>query len=119
MPAVFLSSLVVAASLGAEAPKTDILSGFYGNTLETVDKGIETYFYYKPDHTFTGTVPQYGYPLAGTWSINRKGEVCRVFDPLPPMMSNPDCGPMLVRKVGDRGRDKTGHSERLIAGIVP
>jgi hypothetical protein len=124
MSAILLSSIAVATAVAVASPtvptpKNDILANFYGNTLITVDNGIKTYFYYNADHTFTGKVPQFYFVLKGTWSVNDKGEVCRIFDPLPPMLTNPDCGPMLVSKVGEVGRDGTGHAEKLVAGISP
>lgn len=122
MLAMLLSSAVVAVTVESTqpaAPQNDILAGFYGNTLITLDNGIKSYFYYNADHTFTGKVPQFYFALKGTWFVNEKGEVCRVFDPLPPTLTNPDCGPMLVHKVGEMGRDPTGHAEKLVAGIAP
>lgn len=121
MAGTVASSIVVAALATANPPpavsQDDILAAFYGNTLVTVDDGIKAYFYYKPDHTFTGKVPEFYFALKGTWNVDQKGEVCRVFDPLPPRMTNPDCGPMLVHRVGDAGSDASGHKERLLAGM--
>lgn len=93
------------------------LSAFFGNTLITRDDGITAHFYYNEDHTFTGTVPAFQFALKGTWSLNDKGEVCRVFDPLPPTVHNPDCGMMMVHAVGEKKIDATGHGEKLVQGI--
>ena len=108
------------AALGAAVPTlagTNTLAGLYGNTLISVDGGIETHFWYNSDHTFTGKIPAFYMVLKGTWSINAKGQVCRVFDPVPPTMTNPDCGPILVHTVGDHGSFPDGDSERVVAGV--
>jgi len=115
---VWAAALAVAlAGITVVRAATDDLAGFYGNTLVTVDGGIESHFYYRQDHTFTGKVPAFYMVLRGTWKEQPDGTICRVFDPLPPTMKNPDCGPMLVRKVGDKAKDNTGHREKLVAGI--
>ncbi len=95
----------------------DVLVNFYGNTLISMDGGIKSYFWYKPDHTFTGSVPAYYLALKGTWSQSADGTICRVFDPPLPTMDNPDCGPMLVHNVGDVESDANGHREKLVAGV--
>jgi len=33
------------------------------------------------------------------------------------MVSNPDCGPMLVHRPGDHGKFPNGDSQRLIHGV--
>lgn len=122
MPTSIASSVVVAALVATAPPPetpthSDMLAAFYGNTLVTLDGGIKAYFYYNPDHTFTGKVPAFLFVLKGTWNVNDKGELCRVFDPLPPTITNPDCGPLLVHQIDETASDKTGHRERLVAGI--
>ncbi len=114
------AAALLAAALLAPAPAAfagDALSGLYGNTLISVDGGIESYFWYKPDHTFTGSVPAFYFALKGTWTQNADGTICRIFDPPLPTMKNPDCGPMLVHKVGDAETDANGDREELVAGI--
>ncbi len=99
------------------AAANDRLAPLYGNTLIATDGGIVSHFWYKSDHTFTGTVPAYFYPLKGSWTQNSDGTICRNFDPPLPKVKNPDCGAILVRKVGDKQTDAQGHSETLVAGI--
>ena len=107
---------LVLVLVSAVTPPDD-MAGFYGNTLVTVDGRIESHFYYKPDHTFTGTVPQYHYDLKGRWRENPDGTVCRVFDPPVPKVKNPDCGPMLVHAVGELKTFDNGDSQTLVPGI--
>jgi len=109
--------LVPLVGTGSAARAGDDLTPFYDNTLIAVDGGIESHFWYKPDHTFTGKVPEYSFDLKGTWSENDDGTICRVFDPPLPMVKNPDCGPMSVHAVGDVAVDTHGHGEKLVAGI--
>lgn len=106
--------MLVTATAGAS---TDDMAAFYGNTLVTSDGGIESHFYYKPDHTFTGIVPQYHFDLKGRWREKPDGTVCRVFDPPVPRVKNPDCGPMLVHAVGENKTFNNGDSQTLVEGI--
>lgn len=108
-------ALVFAAAISV-APADD-MQGLYGNTLVTVDGGIEARFYYKPDHTFTGKVPEFYFKLSGTWSQKPDGTICRVFDPPLPTVKNPDCGPIAVHAVGDKKVFENGDSQALMEGI--
>ncbi len=113
-------SIVLAVALkggASTALAEDILSPLYGNTLIANDGGIESHFWYKADHTFTGTVPAYSYPLKGTWIVNADGVVCRNFNPPLPLVKNPDCGAILIHKLGDKRTDGHGHTEILVAGV--
>ena len=107
---------VTVAHAGADAGR-DVLTSFYGNTLISRDRGVVSYFYYRPDHTFSGKVPAYYMVFKGTWYQRPDGTICRVFDPPLPTLKNPDCGPMLVAKVGDLEREPNGDAEKLVAGI--
>ncbi len=111
---LFLGSASAAVDDGSGR---DVLANFYGNTLISLDHGIESHFYYRPDHTFTGKVPAYYMVFKGTWYQKPDGTICRVFDPPLPTLQNPDCGPMRVGKVGDREREPNGDAEKLVAGI--
>lgn len=111
-----LAGFVVAAVTVAASP-ADPMANFYGNTLVTVDGGIESHFYYKPDHTFTGEVPQYHFNLSGNWNEKPDGTVCRVFEPPVPRVHNPDCGPMAVHAPGDKKTFDNGDSQTLVEGI--
>ena len=111
-----LALVVMLAAATANAGGDDMAT-FYGNTLITVDGGIESHFYYKPDHTFTGNVPQYHFDLKGRWREKRDGTVCRVFDPPVPRVKNPDCGPMLVHTLDEQHTFDDGDSQTLVEGI--
>jgi hypothetical protein len=93
------------------------MAAFYGNTLITTDGGIESHFYYKSDHSFTGSVPQYHFDLKGRWHEMPDGTICRVFDPPLPRVKNPDCGPMLVHTLGEHQTFDNGDSQTLVPGI--
>lgn len=121
---MFLSFVASCATAGASdlnrdsSPgQGDTLASFYGNTLVCRDGGIESHFYYRPDHTFSGKVPAYYMEFKGTWKQMADGSICRVFDPPLPTLKNPDCGPVFVRKIGDKNRQPDGHAEKLVAGI--
>ena len=115
MPAGVVILCTVFAVSSARAD--DLLASLYGNTLVACDGGIVSHFWYKPDHTFTGTVPAYAYALKGHWTQKSDGTLCRNFEPPLPTVRNPDCGSLLVRKLGDKLTDANGHSEMLIAGV--
>lgn len=112
-----VAAMAVAVLPVPASATTDGLQAFFGNTLISVDGGIESHFYYKPDHTFTGKIPAFYMVMKGTWSEKPDGTVCRVFDPPLPTMKNPDCGPMRVHKLGDHETDANGDSENLVPGI--
>jgi len=112
--------LVTAAEAGAttrDMAQRDALADFYGNTLVCRDRGIESHFYYRPDHTFSGKVPAYYMVFKGTWYQASDGTVCRVFDPPLPTLKNPDCGPLFVHRIGEKDHEPDGHAEKLMAGI--
>lgn len=110
-------TVATAAAAAAASISSDSLSDFYGNTLVSRDHGVVSYFYYKPDHTFTGKVPAYYFSFKGTWTQRPDGTICRTFDPPLPTMTNPDCGPMLVHRLGEKEIEPNGDAEKLVAGI--
>jgi len=111
-------ALMVAAEASDLAnANNDELAEFYGNTLITRDGGYVSHFYYKPDHTFSGKVPAYMFDFQGTWQQMPDGTICRVFNPPLPRVKNPDCGPLLVRHLGDKEKEPNGDAAKLVAGI--
>ena len=108
--------LGIAAHADDIAPP-DEMTELYGNTLITRSDSYIVHFYYKPDHTFSGTVPAYMFSFKGTRSELPDGTICRVFDPPLPRTKNPDCGPMLVRRIGDEEKEPNGDAAKLVAGI--
>lgn len=111
----FCAALVMAPTVASA--DIDVLSDFYGNTLISKDGGYESHYYYKPDHTFTASLPAYYLVLKGTWSEGADGQVCRVFSTPLPGVKNPDCNVMLVHKVGDVKSEANGDSEKLVSGV--
>ncbi len=109
-------ALMTAAQAG-EGAGEDALANFYGNTLITRDGGYVSHFYYKPDHTFSGKVPAYMFDFQGTWQQMPDGSICRVFNPPLPRMKNPDCGPLLVHRVGEAEKEPNGDAAKLVEGI--
>jgi hypothetical protein len=102
----------------AVIPAGDPMAPLFGNTLIVVDSGgLESHTHFSPDHTFEGVAPAYNYPFKGTWNIDASGNLCRVFDPVPPTVTNPVCGPIAVHAVGDKWDDPKGGTVALVAGI--
>ena len=109
--------LVSAAAYASDVATPDEMGELYGNTLITRTGSYTVHFYYKPDHTFSGTVPAYMFRFQGTWSEMPDGSICRIFDPPLPRTKNPDCGPLPVRRVGEEEKEPNGDAAKLVAGI--
>ena len=104
MRAFVLGAAALLASTSFAFAADDIMAGDYGNTVISKSAMSETHLHYKADHTFDGSGSMMGQSaqLKGTWSIDDKGQLCRVFDPPLPMgPANPVCGPAAAHKVGD------------------
>ena len=100
----------------AQLPTQDVMASRYGNTtIARTGSGHEVHMYYNADHTFTGKVVDVGFDLKGTWSV-QNGALCRVYDPLPPMTTNPDCQPVAAQNIGDTWR-VGDNTSTLVAGI--
>jgi len=94
----------------------DVMTSRFGNTtVARTAKGHEVHFYYNPDHTFTGRVVDVSYDLRGTWVVEN-GQLCRNYNPLPPMTTNPDCQTVAAEKIGDTWT-VDGNTATLVAGI--
>ena len=96
----------------------DPTASLYGNTIVFVDAGgMESHTHYNADHTFDGTVPSMSYAYKGTWSVDDKGQLCRVFDPPVQGRTNPDCDPaMPPHAVGDNWTTPDGGKASLVQG---
>jgi hypothetical protein len=108
-------TLATTAALAADDP----MAPDYGNTIVVVEKGgMESHTHYNADHSFEGVVPSMGYKYKGTWSVDDKGQLCRVFDPPVMGRSNPDCDPAdtAVHAVGDKWTTPNGASVTLTQG---
>jgi hypothetical protein len=105
----------------ALAAGDDVMAGFYGNTAVSTGGAIESHTHFKADHTFDAVFSGMGQTFAskGTWEI-KDGQVCRVYDPAPPGITNPFCVPAAPHKVGDKWTVTVNGASRdvtLLAGI--
>jgi hypothetical protein len=117
-PGTSTTTTTTTATSTTVAPAGDPMAPLYGNTVVMVDSGgLESHTHFNPDHTFDGVAPAYNYPFKGTWSIDAGGNLCRVFDPVPPTVTNPVCGPMSAHVVGDKWTDDKGGTATLVAGL--
>ncbi len=114
----FLLAGVFAALSVSVAQADDPMATLYGNTIVVVDKsGMESHTHYNADHTFNGTVPSMSYNYQGTWSIDDKGQLCRVFDPPVPGRTNPDCDVLTPHAVGDTWTSPDAGKGSLVQGV--
>jgi hypothetical protein len=117
-PGTTTTTTTTTSSSTTVVPAGDPMASLYGNTIVMVDSGgLESHTHFNPDHTFDGVAPAYNYPFKGTWNIDPNGELCRVFDPVPPTVTNPVCGPINVHAVGDKWTDPKGGTMTLVAGV--
>ena len=81
----------------------DIMANFYGNTVVVTGGLVDSYTHFRPDHTFDSSAIVMGMKMTrkGTWSIDDKGQLCRLFDNPPPGTPNPFCTPAESHKLGD------------------
>ncbi|HUJ47827.1 MAG TPA: hypothetical protein VLV55_11895 [Rhizomicrobium sp.] len=94
----------------------DVMTTTYGNTVVVhTDSGHEVHIYYNADHTFTGKVVDVGFNLKGTWTVDGD-TLCRIYDPVPPTVTNPVCQPIAVHNIGDNWQVGK-NSATLVQGI--
>ena len=112
---ILLPGFCIAAALGAD----DMMANYYGNTILASGPSGQSHSYYRADHTFEtklGTMD-----LKGTWSIDDKGQLCRLYDAAsPPGIPRPLCTPWSAHAIGDSWTMTLGHSTRqmsLVKGI--
>jgi len=92
------------AALVASAPPAfarDIMANYYGNTLVASSAATDLRIHYRADHTFdaAGTNASGRVAFRGKWSLDRKGELCRVYDTQG--RSKPVCTPWSAHRIGD------------------
>lgn len=92
----------------------DLMAGYYGNTVISSGGMFEAHTHYRADHTFDVSASGMGqtFNSKGTWSIDAKGQLCRVYDTPPPGMTNPVCLPTEAHKVGDNWTVTMGGNTR-------
>ena len=76
----------------------EIMSTRYGNTVIVRETFGTSRVWYDPDHTFTAT--NWLMSVHGRWEI-KDDRMCMSYDKTPPLRSNPECGAVEPRKVGE------------------
>jgi len=110
-----LGTIALIATANAAMAGDDVMTNTYGNTLVSVSSGgMESHTYYNADHTFSGKVPALGFEYKGTWTIDDKGQLCRIYEAPPPGMPNPLCIPAASHKVGESWTVTVNGSTRLM-----
>ncbi|HEY5070615.1 MAG TPA: hypothetical protein VII63_01145 [Caulobacteraceae bacterium] len=102
---------------------TDVMAGFYGNTVVVTGDAFQAHVHYRANHTLdvSGTASGQAFSTTGSWKIDDKGQICRSFKKTPPATPNPLCSEATAHKVGDTwtATAPTGSSRNLalVAGI--
>ncbi len=116
--AASLTALWVLPALAAD----DVMAAFYGNTIVSTGGGVEFHTHYRADHSFdlAGSMMLMSHTFKGTWAVDGKGDICRTYiGEAPPGTPNPNCSPLVPRKVGDSWTSKDGtHTLTLKAGVL-
>ena len=121
MRRILIAAAALLMSGGAGLAADDVMAGFYGNTVISTGNGIESRTHFRADHSFDANFKQGAQSFAskGTWKADT-GQVCRVYDPVPPGFTNPVCIPAEPHKVGDHWKVTVNGGTRdvtLVAGI--
>jgi len=109
-----MSKFLIAASFAALCAATalaadDVMAAFYGNTIVSTGGSVEFHTHYRADHTFdlVGSMMLMSHTFKGTWTTDGRGNLCRTFiGDAPPDTPNPNCSPLVPRKVGDSWKSK-------------
>ena len=120
---LIVASVVVLGAVSAFA-MTNMMAGFYGNTVVVTGTSYKSHVHYRADHTFDvgGKLSGQTFNTKGTWNIDQKGQLCRKYDTAPPATPNPWCTPLTVAHVvGDTwsatGADGSARKVTLAAGV--
>ena len=115
--AAILMTVGAAPALAAD----DVMAGYYGNTIVSTGGAATIRTHYRADHTFdfTGSMMLMSRTFKGTWALDGKGDLCRTYvGDVPPDTPNPNCVPIVARKVGDVWKSKDGtRTLTLKAGV--
>ena len=99
----------------------DVMAGFYGNTVVSTGGSATIRTHYRPDHTFdfVGSMMFISRTFRGTWALDDKGNICRTYvGDAPPDTPNPNCTPVVARKIGEVWKSKDGkRTLTLKAGV--
>lgn len=120
---VFCAAAILVSSHAAIAAD-DPMASYYGNTVISKGSNGESHTHYKKGGTLDATLSGMmgSINLTGTWKLDDKGQLCRTYDNLPPMLQipNPLCTAFTPHKVGDTWTITMGGQPRtvsLVAGI--
>ena len=107
---LFLVATVLTFGAAPAFAADDVMAHFYGNTVVSSGGMIESHTHYRADHTFDLTASAMGqtFNAKGTWKIDDKGQLCRMYETAPPRMPNPLCIPAEPHKPGDIWRTIPG-----------
>jgi hypothetical protein len=112
---VCLSALFLSAGFAAD----DMMANYYGNTVLASGPAGISHSYYRADHTFETKLG--AMDLKGTWSVDDKGQLCRIYDAgSPPGIPKPLCTAWSAHAVGESWSMTLGRSTRqmsLVKGI--
>jgi len=116
--AASLAGLCAAPAFAAD----DVMANFYGNTIVSTGGRATLRTHYRADHTFdfVGSMLFMSKTFKGTWALDGKGGICRTYiGDLPPDTSNPQCIPIVARKIGEvwKSKDNT-RTITLKAGVL-
>jgi opacity protein-like surface antigen len=116
-----IAACLAAASATPAIAADDPMAGFYGNTIVSTGGSATLRTHYRADHTFdfTGSMMFVSRTFKGTWALDGKGGLCRTYEGKPPPDTpNPNCVPLVPRKVGDVWKSKdNARTFTLKAGI--
>lgn len=104
MRRISIAAAVLALCAGPALAASDIMAGYYGNTVVSTGSGVEFHTHYRADHSFdlVGSMMGMSHTFKGTWALNGNGQICRTYvDETPPGSPNPSCRPIVARKVGE------------------
>jgi hypothetical protein len=111
---IFILAFTACAALPAWAADSDVMAGYYGNTVVETGGMADTHWIYGADHTFDMKVPSFGVEFKGNWAVTG-ANLCRTFDSPPPGVTNPLCSPAEAHKVGDTWTSTNGGETRTLA----
>ena len=122
MKSFFIAASLTVFFMAPAFAAEDVMAGFYGNTALSTGGSVEIHTHYRADHTFdfVGSMMFISHTYSGTWTLDGKGNICRVFiGDVPPGGTNPSCAPIAAHKVGDTWKSKDGvRTITLRAGIL-
>ena len=117
-----MSKFLIAASVAALCATQafvgdDVMANTYGNTIVSTGGMSEVHTHYRADHSFdmVGSMMGMSKTFKGSWALDGKGNLCRIFDgETPPNTANPRCPPVAAHKVGDTWTMESNGATRTV-----